>query len=301
MSRRLLVGILISVAVWSLLVTSALIGAGTAQALVSTPNPQLRLNRLIRTSPFQGSSTTVRDNEGSAFVPADNSLWMASDNDDALFEVNRSTGGLRRTIEQSAFANAPRLGVGTPAGQARSEDLEALAYNARGEALLAFSGSTSATPTVFRLTRGASGRFRVQSWQPLSSELTGAGWRSADGRTYVANGSTIRTYAFRSNTLGRAFSIPGLTQILGLDFDNVTGDLLAVNNAERLYRASMSTRSLRSGWEGISLERFGLLDTRAVEVIGQQLFVTDGYDGADLRPSGDPRRHAVFVIGVTAP
>ena len=81
----------------------------------------------------------------------------------------------------------------------------------------------------------------------------------------------------------------------------MTGDLLAVNNAERLYRASMSTRSLRSGWEGISLERFGLLDTRAVEVIGQQLFVTDGYDGADLRPSGDPRRHAVFVIGVTAP
>ena len=179
---------------------------------------------------------------------------------------------------------------------ARTEDLEALAYDAHADVLYAFSGSTSATPTAFRLARDGNDQFQVQSWQPLPSEWTGAGWRAADGLTYVADGSTIRSYDFARNTFGPAFSIPGLGRIFGLDFDNVTGDLLAVNTAERLWRASMGTRRLRPGWNGISLTGLGLLDTRAVEVIGRQVFVSDG---ADSRGSSDPMNHAVFVIGVT--
>jgi PKD repeat protein len=275
-------------------------GMGTARALISTTQPQLTLNHFIRTTPFQGSSTEVDDNEGSAYVAADDALWMASDNDDALFEVNRTTGAFRRKVAQTAFINAPRFGVGGAAGQARTEDLEALAYDANADAIYAFSGSTSATPTVFRLTRDANGRFQVQSWQPLPSEWTGAGWRAADGLTYVANDATIRTYNFVTNTFGPAFSISGLTKIFGLDFDDVTGDLLAVNNKQRLYRASMTTRTLRTGWNGIDLTGFGLLDTRAVEVIGEQVLVTDGADSG-VRPHSDPMSHAVFVLDVSGP
>jgi hypothetical protein len=146
------------------------------------------------------------------------------------------------------------------------------------------------------LARDGNGRFRVRSWQPLSSEWNGAAWRAADGRTYVAAGSTIRTYAFTTNRLGPAFSIPGLGSIFGLDFDNVTGDLLAVNTAQRLWRAGMGTRRLRPGWAGISLTGLGLRDTRAVEVIGRQVFVSDGDDARD---ASDPMNHAVFVIRVT--
>jgi hypothetical protein len=58
----------------------------------------------------------------------------------------------------------------------------------------------------------------------------------------------------------------------------------------------MGTRRLRPGWNGISLTGLGLRDTRAVEVIGRQVFVSDGDDS---RGSSDPRNHAVFVIGVT--
>ena len=217
-------------------------------------------------------------------------MWLASDNDNALFEVDRTTGALRRKIAQAAFMDARRFGGGGSAGEARTEDLEALAYDANADVLYAFSGSTSATPTAFRLTRDANDRFQVQSWQPLPSEWTGAGWRSADGRTYVANGSTIRTYDFATNRLGPAFSISGLSRIFGLDFDNATGDLLAVNTAERLWRASMTTRTLRPGWNGISLTGLGLLDTRAVEVIGRQVFVTDGDDSRAVVGSDDPRR-----------
>ena len=284
----------------SVVLALAVIGTGTAQALISTSQPQVTFNHLIRTSPFQGSSTTVRDNEGSAYVAGDDALWMASDNDDALFEVDRTTGALLRKVVQSDFINAPRFGVGGPAGQARTEDLEALAYDANADILYAFSGSTGGTPTVFRLTRDGNDRFQVQSWQPMPSEWTGAGWRSADGLTYVANGSTIRTYDFATNSLGLSFSISGLSKIFGVDFDDATGDLLAVNGSERLYRASMTTRTLLPGWNGISLTGLGFLDTRAVEVVGEQLLVTDGADSS-ARPTSDPRSHAVFVLDVTGP
>ncbi len=282
------------------LLASAIVGTGSAQALISTTQPELTLNHLIQTSPPLGSTSRLRDNEGSAYVADGDALWMASDNDDALFEFDRTTGVQRRVVAQSAFVNAPRFGVGGTAGQARTEDLEALAYDATADVIYAFSGSTGATPTAFRLTRDVNHQFQVESWQPLPSEWTGAGWRLADGLTYVANDSTIRTYDFETNTFGTPFAIPGLSKILGLDFDDVTGDLLAVNSSERLYRASMTTRTLLTGWNGISLTGFGLLDTRAVEVIGEQVLVTDGADSG-VRPVTDPMSHAVFVFDVTGP
>jgi hypothetical protein len=275
-------------------------GTGTAQALIDTSQPQLTFNRLIRTSPFPGTSTTVRDNEGSAYVASGDAFWMASDNDDALFELDRATGALRRKLAQSSFVNAPRFGVGGSAGQSRTEDLEAVAYDANADVLYALSGSTGGIPTAFRLVRDGNGAFQVESWQPMPTEWTGAGWRSADGLLYLANGSTIRTYDFATNTLGPSFSISGLSGIFGVDFDDATGDLIAVNGSERLYRASMTTRTLRPGWNGISLTSFGFLDTRAVEVIGEQLFVTDGADSS-ARPTSDPMSHAIVVLDVTGP
>ena len=247
-----------------------------------------------------GTSTKVSDNEGSTYVASDDALWMADDNGDALWEVDRTTGALRRKLAQSAFINAPRFGVGGTAGQSRTEDLEALAYDANADIIYAFSGSTSATPTVYRLTRDAGHQFQVESWQPLPSEWNGAGWRSADGLTYVVNGSTIRTYDFATNTFGPSFSISGLSKVYGIDFDDATGDLLAVNSSQRLYRASMSTRTLLPGSTGISLTGFGLLDTRAVEVISEQVFVTDGADSSK-RSSSSPMFHAVFVLDVSGP
>lgn len=279
----------------------ALVGivtTGSAGALVDTTTPQLTLNRLIRTSPFTGSSTSVRDNEGSAYVASDDALWMADDNGDAIYEVDRTTGALRRKISQTTFVNAQRLGVGGSAGSSRTEDLEALAYDANADVLYAFSGSTSAVPTVFRLTRDANQRLQVESWQPLPSEWTGAGWRPADGLLYLANSSTFRTLDYPTLTFGPTFSVSGLSKVMGIDFDETSGDMLAVNSSERLYRVGMSTRTIRTGWNGISLTGFGIADSRAVEVIGEQLFVTDGLD---TRSSSDPMNHAVFVLDVRAP
>ena len=284
----------------SMVLTFATIGVGTAHALTSTTQPQLTLNRLIQTSPFVGTTTKVSDNEGSAYVASDDAFWMADDNGDALWVVDRTTGVLRRKVAQSEFINAPRFGVGGTAGQSRTEDLEALAYDANADVIYAFSGSTSAIPTVFRLTRDANHQFQVQSWQPLPSEWTGAGWRLADGLLYVVNGSTFRTYDFATNTFGPTFSISGISKVYGMDFDDATGDMLVVNSSQKLYRVSMPTRTILPGWNGISLTGFGLLDTRAVEVIGEQVFITDGAD-TNRRSSSSPMFHAVFVFDVSGP
>ena len=275
---------------------SMLIGPGQAGALPDTTSPQLSLDRLITTSPFSGSTTSVRDNEGSAYVPADDSLWIVDDNGDAAYEIDRTTGALKRTVAQTAFANAPQFGGGPAAGTARNEDLEALAYDATADMLYAFSGSTSATPTAYRLVR-SSGALQVESWQPMASEHTAAGWRLADGLLYIGQSSSIQTYDYVTNALGSQFSITGLSNILGLDFDDGSGDLVAVNSSERLLRASMTTRAVLSGWT-LDLTGFGVADSRGVEVIGEQVFVSDGLD---TRAASDPMNHAVFVIDVSGP
>ena len=55
-----------------------------------------------------------------------------------------------------------------------------------------------------------------------------------------------------------------------------------------------ATRSLVSGWT-FDLTPYGMRDARGVDMIGDQFWVSDGYDS---RPSGDPLRHAVFAFNV---
>ena len=54
---------------------------GTASAAIPVhPNPGLQLVRSIKTNPFVGSTVKPRDAEGLAYVPRDNSIWLADDN-----------------------------------------------------------------------------------------------------------------------------------------------------------------------------------------------------------------------------
>ncbi|MGH2679805.1 MAG: hypothetical protein ACRDG8_04885, partial [Actinomycetota bacterium] len=67
-------------------VTMLVVSAAPSYAsLPATSSPELQLLRTIRTSPFAGSSISMRDAEGSAFVPRDNSLWLADDNGRAVY------------------------------------------------------------------------------------------------------------------------------------------------------------------------------------------------------------------------
>jgi len=268
-------------------------------ALPNTSNPTLHLDRTIRTTPFVGTTVSMKDGEGSAYVPRDDSLWLAGDNGRSVFEVNPTTGALKREITRTAFENAPRFGGGPVAGPNRSPDMESMAYDDANDILYVFSGNccnSTVLPTVFRLTRDGSGTFQVESYQPLSSssDFTASAWNRADGMVWVGKGRDLRTYTYTTNTTGPVVRVPNLTGILGLDFSDTGADLFAVNSTQRLIRVNWVTRAIVTGWN-FDLKPSGVRDSRAVALIGDQFFVLDGYDG---RSSGDPLKYAVFVYSV---
>jgi PKD repeat protein len=282
-------------------VTGALVAlpARTSLALPATSSPTLTLARTIRTTPFvNNSSASLHDGEGSAYVPADNSLWLADDNGRAIYEVDPTTGYLKRMIGGSTFDAVERFGGGSSAGKYRDSDLESMAYDQAHDILYAFSGkccSSSELPTVFRLLR-VNGVFQLDSYQPLpsGSDFTASAWNPADGKIYVGVSGDLRTYDYASNSPGSSFHVSGLDGILGMSFSADGNDLFVARKSTRLSRVNWPNRSLVSGWT-FDLSGFGVKDSRAVELINDQFHVLDGYDG---RKSGDPLRYAVFVFDV---
>lgn len=291
----------------SVVLALSVILIGTAPAFANLPDtstPSLELDRTITTQPFVGSSTTMRDGEGSAYVAPDDSLWLTEDHENFLFETNPHTGALKRVINNAAFQDAPRFGGGPVAGPNRTDDFESMAYDEVNDWLFVFSGpccDSSHLPTVFRLVR-VGGVFQVESYQPLAATAnnTASAWSPADQQLYVGQGQQIRSYDYVTNTTGTALTVTGLSGILGFSFSSVTdtggSDLFVVTNAERLRRVDWATKTLVPGWT-FDLTPFEVLDSRAVELIDDQFYVLDG---ADARPPG-PLRFAVFVFDVIGP
>ena len=261
-------------------------------------DPSLSLARTIRTTPFVGSSVSMKDHEGSTYVPRDNSSWLVDDNANAIYEIDPATGALKRTINRAAFNSAPRFGGGSQAGTNRTDDFESMAYDQINDRLYLFSGpccTSGILPTAFLLTRNSNGVFQVDSHQPLASSAnyTASAWNPADGKIYVGVGSQLRTYNYETNTAGSSFQVSGLSGILGMGFSSTGADLFVVTSAEVLKRVDWATKTLVPGWT-FDLTPFDVRDSRGVELIGDQLHVSDG---SDARPAG-PLKYAVFVFDV---
>lgn len=270
-----------------------------ALALPATPTPELQLARRIRTTPFAHTKVSMRDSEGSAYVPRDRSLWLADDNGRRIYEVNPVTGALKRYIGRHRFEHARRFGGGATAGVARTLDMESMAYDRAHDALYVFSGSccsSSVKPTVFRLKRNARGDLFVESFQPLpsSSNYTAAAWNAANGKIYVGHGRDLRTFNYVTRTAGPTFRVPNLTGITGMSFTVGGATLFVTTDAEKLQRVRWSTKMLVGRWT-FDLTGFGIRDARAIEYVRGRFYVSDGND---RRSSTDPRKYAVYVFDV---
>lgn len=279
-----------------------LVSAGAGDrvvALAPTSTPDLQLARRIRTTPFVHTNVSMKDSEGSAYVPRDRSLWLADDNGRRIYEVNPVTGALKRSIGRSRFESARRFGGGSTAGTGRTLDMESIAYDRDHDALYVFSGSccsSSVKPTVFRLKRNARGNLFVESFQPLpsSSNYTAAAWNAANGKIYVGHGPDLRTFNYVTDTVGPTFRVPNLIGITGMSFTPDGANLFVTTNTEKLRRVRWSTKRLVTGWT-FDLTPFGIHDARAVEYLGGRFYVSDG---DDTRPNADPRKYAVYVFDV---
>ena len=145
---------------------------GPADALPATNAPVVQLLRVVPTSPFAGGRRSLLDNEGSAFVRRDRSLWIVDDDGELLIEMNVRTGKVKRTFDRDELAAVHRekrgKKHGKKAGKHRINDLEAVAYDRRKDQLFVFSGvccSPSEKPTAFRLKRKR-GKLRLDSYLP---------------------------------------------------------------------------------------------------------------------------------------
>lgn len=167
-------------------VTSALGVLSIAPPAAFAIPPTIAFARSIQTKPFVGTTTSINDNEGLSYVPANNQFWLVDDSTDKLYAFNKDTGVLGQLFTKSQFAAATRFGGTEVAGSSRFEDGEAIAYDDANDTLYVFSGScctSSVKPTVFRLRRPSRvGAFAIDSWQPLIApynDLSGVGTRAA--------------------------------------------------------------------------------------------------------------------------
>jgi hypothetical protein len=262
--------------------------------------PVVTLERTIPTRPFPGSGVSAADSEGSAYVPRDGSLWLADDDGRAIHEVDPWTGALKRSIPWYKFANAERLGGGPRAGIFRVAELQALAYDATRDTLYAYSGACcppAIDSTAFRLTR-KDGELVVDSFQPLPAgiQVEGAAWNPCDGRVYVGSHGLLWDHDYTTNALGRRFGIPGVFELYGMDFSDDGKGLFVAQPYTKVTRVDWATKTIVPGWD-LDFAGLGPQDVRAVEVIGDRLWVSDG---SDQRTPGDPLDHAVFVFDVGA-
>jgi hypothetical protein len=284
-----------------LLVVASLVAPARAEQVAQPPS--FEVSRIIATTPFAGSRRSMQDNEGSAYVPGDRSLWMVDDEGQRIFVVDARTGALKRTIGSRALESVRRFGGGPTAGNARSRDLESVSYDAARDRLYAFSGSdcwpstencqVAARPTAFRLDRRA-GRLQLHSYQPLpgGTNANAAAWNPGNRRTYIGESDGIRRYDYVRNRLGPVTRVAGVAGIGGMDFAAAADALVVSHGATMLSRVDWATRSLAGGWT-VDLAPLHVQDARGVEVVGDRLLVSDG---ADDRPTSSPYRYGVFVL-----
>ncbi len=277
------------------------VSARAATSRTSPPFlPGLSLNHSFTTAPFAGTSTSARDEEGSTYVPSDNALWLTDDNAGRAYEVDATTQQLRRTIPHTAFLNALPVGGGAPAGTLRADDLESISYDPVHDVLYVTSGNCCGTapyfPTVYRLTRDVNGAFQVEAYQPLpeGTDPTGMDWKPGIG-LFMAHNVSLWTYDWATNALGAPFNISGVgTSIVGIDFTDDGLHMWVTTKLNHMFRVDTTTSAAEAGY-AFPLAQYGILDPRDVELINNQLFVSDGYD---FRPPGDPLTYAIFVFDV---
>ena len=262
--------------------------------------PVLALERTVPTRPFVGSRVRTTDHEGSAYVPRDRSLWLADDDGHALYEIDPSTGALKRTISGARLAKMQELGGGPRAGSSRVAEIQGLAYDPSLDTLYAYSGTccpSKILSTAFRLTR-KDGVLKPDSYQPLplGLQVEGAAWNPCDGRVYIGSHASIWAHDYVSNKLSKRFGVPGIEHLYGMDFSDDGQDLFVAQPYTRVTRVEWATRTVKPGWD-LDLAGLGPQDIRGVELVGDRLWVSDG---SDNRPPGDPLDHALFVFGVGA-
>lgn len=311
-----------SVAVVAAVGLGSLVSAGSPAVALSNPTiPALTLSTAspnpVSSRPWSGGSN-ASDVEGLGYVPGDNSIWVADDNADKVYEISSSSGAIKTTLTGAgAFAAATQVGTGTPAGPERYDDLESIIYDPNADVLYITSGNCCNTPvpgppyypTVYKLTRQG-GHFLPATWQalPEGQDPTAAGWRPGVG-TYFGKGSKIKTYNYDTNTLGSDIPM-SVSNIVGITFSDANTAFITTATANTASGRTTATSDSTihrfnisgSNWTEdlnwkFALKNTGMIDARDLAIVGDTFWVSDGYDS---RPGGDHPLYKYTLGSATA-
>lgn len=230
------------------------------------------------------------DGESLTYVPEDDDFWIADDNKNAIYDVDRRTGTYHSQITMETI-----LEVLPDAGQCEDGDgdpntvcsyvheIELLAYDPDGRSLYVVNTvNTPAVdrPAIFRLTKESCvGCFAAESWQPLP---TGFSYRSiivVEGQIYVALGGSIYAYDYDTNRVvtvddgGNPLPpVYGTTStMVALSFDGTF--LWILTHSRVLYKVDWATRTELGSYE---LDGFGFSLPRGMEVVNDTIYVLEG-------------------------
>ncbi len=285
------------------------VGAPTVSsaAIPIVANPTLLSFRRLVTNPFPGGVTTpVGDAEGLAFDPVRNTLWLADDTLGQALEIDYATGQLRTVVSANQFAAVPAYGVGPVAGPDRIGDNEGLAYDADADTMYMFSGPCCSAhphlPAAYRFMRKSpGGPLLPESYQPIGDPVHDfSGAAVLNGKIYVSGSKALYTYDYPSDAVsGPVADLPFVSgTVTGLGFSPDGHDLWLTNTSNDLWRLSVPGFTPVPHYYWSDLRPWGIRDGRAVEVVGDQLVIADGYDSYG---STNPDRHAIHVLGFNDP
>ncbi len=319
---------------FAVLSTSIVVGAGgvgveSADAAVppTFSYPVFELAGKIQTTPFLNTNPpqTPGDFEGLAYDPDRQSMWLSDDSKFQLYEVEfvpgaLATGRHRKTISRNQLAAARPFGDpnGPVAGINRAADLEALAFDPINDTLYSFAGSCCPAAihqsAVFRLVRSNPGNptssLVVADYQPINAALddfSGVGITAIGGvpQIWAATGKELYPYDYASNTFGVPVSLTsqlnGLGDINGVSFSDDYTQLWVTTSSERIIRLNWpgnpyATAPTITPGHIVDPRILGIPDTRAIEVVGSQVVVGDGYD---FYPSHGTYEFALHVFNIT--
>ncbi len=275
------------------------------------PFPTIELVRTIVNNPF-GGTTNKRpgDIEGMAYDPVKNSMFLADDSKHEIHEVDFTTGAHKRTFSRTELAAVPEFTNGGPPGPAatefRASDFEGVAYDDVNNVLYAVAGpccpGNQSIPAVFRFVRDGGGNLVPETYQTLSNVLqndySGAG--ATGGVLYFGYGNKLIAYDYVTNTQSAPtgpMAVDG--KINGVGFSQDGAQLWVTTSNETLQRFAWPSGLIESE-HTLKLSTIGVPDSRAVEVVGDQIVVADGYDNY---PPNTPQEFAlrVYNVGQSAP
>lgn len=229
------------------------------------------------------------DGESLAYVPEDDTFWIADDDRRSIYEVERLTGAYRSEIALSTILEAlPDAGQcddgdGDPTTVCSYvEEFELLAYDPDGGALYVVNTVNTSPPdrpAIFRLTKGAcAGCFTPESWQPLDVGPLYSSLVVVEGELFLALRNRLYAYDYATNrpatvdtngdSLPPAYEAPN--RMMALSFD---GTFMWILTSQRvLYQVEWATRTQRGTSD---LGAFNFADPRGLEIVRDTIYVLE--------------------------